>query len=122
MARSSGLSAYMPRIRYRKGLKVDASHWEVVRDTNPSKVIPKSPRFAFSTEPFLIIVDRFSRRSMRAGIQRTGEGRKVWWLEWLCDGEEQMHMCPESLQELLFYLDDSLFEARRIASRHPRRK
>jgi hypothetical protein len=50
------------------------------------------------------------------------EGRKVWWLDWLRDGEEQMHMCPESLQELLFYLDDTLFEAKRRAARQPRRK
>jgi hypothetical protein len=33
-----------------------------------------------------------------------------------------MLMCPESLQELLFYLDDTLFEAKRRASRHLRRK
>jgi hypothetical protein len=33
-----------------------------------------------------------------------------------------MHMCPDSLQELLFYLEDTLFERQRISSRQPKGK
>ena len=68
-----------PRIKYRKGLKIDRSKWEVVRDTysllDPSHHIPRSPRFAFSADPFLILLDRFGRHGLKAGIQRTEEGR-----------------------------------------------
>src|SRR5437660_1736903 len=115
-----------PRIKYRKGLKIDRSEWEIVRDTysllDPSQRIPRSPRFAFSAEPFLILLDRLGQRGLKAGIQRTEKGRKVWWLVWLRDGEERMHMCPESLQQLLYYLDDTLYGMRRAASRRPKRK
>lgn len=114
------------RIRFRKGLKVDRAEWQVLRDTysllDPAHHIPRCPRFAFSSEPFLILLDRFGRRGLKAGIQRSDEGRKIWWLEWLRDGKEQMHMCPDSLQDLLSHLDGTLFEMRRIASRYPKRK
>lgn len=114
------------RLKFRKGLKVDPSQWQILRDDysllDPSHDIPRSPRFALSGEPFLILTDQFGRRGLRAGVQRTDEGRKVWWLAWLRDGEEQMHMCPDSLQELLFYLEDTLFERQRISSRQPKGK
>src|SRR5688572_9911537 len=119
------MNAKRPRSRYRKGLKVDLSHWEILRDTyallDPSHDIPRSPRFAFSAEPFLILSDPFGRHGLKAGVQRTEDGRKVWWLVWLRDGEERTHLCPESLQELLFYLDDALLENRRITARHRKR-
>lgn len=112
------------RTKYRKGLKVDASQWQILRDNysllDPSHDIPRSPRFEFSAEPFLILSDLFGQRALHAGVQRTGEGRKIWWLAWIRDGEERMHTCPDSLQDLLFYLDGALFEARRIASRRPK--
>ena len=115
-----------PRLKYRKGLLIDQSKWEIVRDTysllDPAHLIPRSPRFAFNPEPFLILLDRFGRRGLKAGIQRTAEGRKTWWLSWHRDGEEQMVMCVDSLQVLLYYLDESLYEVKLKATRHPRRK
>ena len=114
------------RFKYRKGLRVDPSQWQILRDEysllDPSQDIPRSPRFAFSAEPFLILRDPFGRRGLRAGVQRTDEGRKVWWLAWLRDGEEWMHMCPDSLQELRFHIDDVLFARRRTVARQPKRK
>jgi hypothetical protein len=114
-----------PKIKYRKGLKVDRTDWEILRDTysllDPAQEIPKSPRFSFSNEPFLVLSNPLARRELNAGVQRTDEGRKVWWLEWVSDGKKQMHMCPESLQELLFYLDDALFERRRQKLKEPKR-
>ena len=114
------------RLKYRKGLKIDPSQWQILRDKysllDPSHEVPRSPRFAFSDEPFLVLKDRFGRRGLEAGVQRTDEGLKVWWLAWLRDGEEQMHMCPDSLQDLLFYLENELFQSHRIASRQPEKK
>ena len=115
-----------PRLKFRKGLKVDPSQWQILRDDysllDPSHDIPRSPRFAFSSEPFLVLIDRIGRRGLQAGIQRTDARRKVWWLAWHCDGEERLHMCPESLQELLFYLEGTLFQGRRSAFRRPKGK
>ena len=69
------------RLKFRKGLKVDLSQWQTLRDEysflDPSRDIPRSPRFAFSAEPFLVLTDGFGRRGLRAGVQRTDEGRKV---------------------------------------------
>jgi len=115
-----------PGIKYRKGLKVDRSEWEIVRDTysllDPAHDVPRSPRFAFSNEPFLVLLNPLGRRELNAGVQRTDEGHKVWWLEWVWDGKKQMHICPESLQELLFYLDDALFDRRRQTLKQPRKR
>jgi hypothetical protein len=113
------------KIKYRKGLKVDSSDWEIVRDTysllDPLHDIPKLPRFAFSNEPFLILLDPLGGRELNAGVQRTDDGHKVWWLEWVWNGEKQMHMYPESLQELLFHLDEALFDRRRRKLKQPRK-
>lgn len=114
-----------PKIKYRKGLKIDRSEWEIVRDTysllDPSHDIPKSPRFAFSNEPFLVLLNPLGRKKLNAGVQRTDEGHKVWWLEWVWDGEKQM-LCANSLQELIFYLDDALFDRRKQKLKQPRKK
>lgn len=114
------------KFKYRKGLSVDKSEWHVVRDTysllDPSHDVPRSPRFAFNSEPFLILSNPLGGRELNAGIQRTDDGKKIWWLAWLHNGERQMHMCPESLQELLFYLDDALFERRCKKLKQPRKK
>jgi uncharacterized protein YceK len=70
-----------PKLKYRKGLKVDESEWQIVRDTysllDPSHDIPRSPRFAFSHVPFLVLSNPLGGRELNAGVQRTDEGRKV---------------------------------------------
>src|SRR5262245_8150035 len=113
-------------LKYHKGLKVDRSEWEVVCDTysllDPSHHIPASPRFAFSADPFLVLWDRAGRHNLRAGIRRTDEGRKIWWFEWLREGQTLSYANPESLQQLLYCIDSTLFEIHKFASKHARRK
>ena len=115
-----------PRIKYRKGLRIDRSEWEIVRDTysllDPSHHIPRSPRFAFGEDPFLVLWDRFGRHSLRAGIRRIEDGRKIWWFEWIQNGQTRSNGNPESLQQLLYYIDSTLFNIREFASKHSRRK
>jgi hypothetical protein len=113
------------RIKYRKGLKVDLSVWQVLMDKysllDPSHHIPESPRFDLSNQPFLILVDQLGRRGLNAGVQRDPQGRKIYWLEYLRNGEKFMHTCRESLQELLYEIDSVLFERRRQLSKRPKR-
>jgi hypothetical protein len=115
-------------IKYRKGLKVDSRDWEIMRDlyslVDPAHEIPKTPRFAFSRSnaPFLVLRDRFGKRALKAGIERTENGQKFWWLQWERNGKEQMHVCLESLPELLLYLEDALDRRRREVRRNQPKK
>ena len=117
------MNAQARPIRYRKGLRVDGRDWEIMRDlyslVDPTHEIPKTPRFAFSrsNEPFLVLRDRFRKRALKAGIERTGDGQKFWWLEWERNGQEVMHVCLDSLPQLLLYLEDALNSRRRHVRR-----
>ena len=110
-------------IKYRKGVRVDPDEWEVMRDlyslVDPTHEIPKTPRFAFSRSnaPFLVLRDRFGKRALKAGIERTGNGLKCWWLQWERNGKELMHVVLDSLPELLLYLERELDRRRREVRR-----
>lgn len=116
----------MSRIRYRNGLKVASSQWEVVRDNysllDPSHRIPESPVFALGPDPFLLLWSRLGMHGVRAGIQQTDEGRKVLWFEELRDGQTVSYGNPDSIQQLLHWIDLTLANVREFAAKNAPRK
>jgi hypothetical protein len=66
----------------------------------------------------LVLRDRFGKRALKAGIERSGNGRKYWWLEWERNGQDGMHVCLDSLPELLLHLEHALVRRQREVRRN----
>ena len=110
-----------PRLKYRRGLKIDPDAWIVLRDAysllDPSQRFDRSPRIPVSEEPFLIVRERFTHRQLSARAMQSPEGRKLFLLGWSVDGNLGTHSYPEAFQELLFGIHGSL-QAREHYFRH----
>ena len=106
------MSHIKPRLKYRRGLKIDPAAYKLIRDTysllDSSQLFDRSLCIPVSEEPFLIVREWFSHRQLTARAMMSPEGRKIFCIEWSEDGVDSMQYYPESFQWLVFHLDGSL--------------